>query len=141
MWFGLKIYNIQLLSLEEVCHSSNTQVSLHPSKVKVFNTNDTMSASKVNNCPLISSTVSEESCSDLDSQDNYEPLETKKSRKRVYNRTKLASNLVITESLSANKSARICKKLNQKGIEIETLSQTGIRRSTIRQGESKKKNY
>ena len=66
-------------------------------------------------------------------------MELKKSRKRVYNRTKLAFNLVITESLGTNKSARICKKLFEKGIEIETPSQTGIWRSTIRQGESMKK--
>ena len=66
-------------------------------------------------------------------------MEFKKSRKRVYNRTKLVSNLVITESLSTNKSVRICKKLFEKGIEIETLNQTEIWRSTIRQGESMKK--
>ena len=46
---------------------------------------------------------------------------------------------MITESLSTNKSARICKKLFEKGIEIETPSQTGIWRSTLRQGESMKK--
>ena len=112
-------------------------MSLHPSKVRVFNAKDTTSTSKVNNCPVTSSTSSEESCSD--SQDNYEPLKMKKSRKTVFNRIKLASNLVVTESLSTNKSARISKKLNEKSIEIETPSQTGIWRSTIRQGESKKK--
>ena len=103
MWVSLKnkkFYYIQL-SLEEVCHSSNTQVSLLPSKVKVFNAKVIMSTSKVSNCPLISSTVSEDFCSDLDSSGNYESLETKKSRKRVYNRTEVASNLVINESLSA----------------------------------------
>ena len=46
---------------------------------------------------------------------------------------------MITESLNTNKSARICKKLFEKGIEIETPSQTGIWSSTIRQGESMKK--
>ena len=60
----------------------------------------------------------------------------KKSRKKAYNRFKLASNLVITESLSTNKSARICKKLNDNG--IKTSNQTGIW-PAIRQGESKKK--
>ena len=84
-------------------------MTLHPSKVRVCNAKDTTSTSKANNCPVGSSTASEKSDSDLDSQDNYEPVELKKSRKRVYNRTKLASNLVITESLSTNKSARICK--------------------------------
>ena len=142
MWLNLEdkiFYSIQLLSSGEVGRSTNTQVSLHPSKIRVCNAKDTTSTSKANNCPVSSSTASEERGSDLDSQDNYEPVELKKSRNRVYNRTKLASNLVITESLSTNKSARICKKLFEKGIEIETPSQTGIWRSTIRQGESMKK--
>ena len=114
-----RFYDIQFLSLGKVGHSSNTQVSLHPSKVKVFNAKNTTSTSRVNNCLVSSSTASEESCLDLDLQDNYEPFEIKKSRKGVY---KLGCNLVITESLSTNKSARICKKLNKNCIEIETTS-------------------
>ena len=117
IWLSLedkKFYNIQLLSSGEVGHSTNTQVSLHPSKVRVCNAKDTTSTSKANNCPGSSSTVSEECGSDLDSQDNYEPVELKKSRKRVYNRTKLAPNLVITESLSTKNQLESVKSYLKK---------------------------
>ena len=89
-----KFYEIQLSSLGGIGHSSITQVSLHSSEVRVFNSKDTTSTSKLNKSPVSCSITSEESCSDLDSQDNYEPLEMKISRKRVYNKTKLASKLV-----------------------------------------------
>ena len=70
-----------MLSSGEVGHSANTQVSLHLSKVRVCNAKDTTSTSRANNFPVSSSTASEESGSDLDSQDNYEPVELKKIKK------------------------------------------------------------
>lgn len=52
---------------------------------------------------------------------------------RKYSKTGSAINLVISSKLSTPKAATVCRQLFQDGINVETPSESGIYRSTVKE--------
>jgi len=50
-----------------------------------------------------------------------------------YSKTKTATKLVTSSKLSTSKAAIICQQLSQDGMDVETPSQSGIYRATIKE--------
>ena len=126
------LYNIQIKSNGEVGYSTGKFANvktIHPSK-RLKNQRKPSSV-------LILSDVTTEDESEKESQDQSNEfsvdLEFDSPKKRKYNKTKIATNLVTSSKISTNKAAKICKRLAHDGIEIPTPSQAAIYKSTFRE--------
>jgi hypothetical protein len=77
------------------------------------------------------------STSESETETEYEESEDSKeqstSTSKNYSKTKTATKLVTSSKLSTSKAATICRQLSQDGIDIQTPSQSGIFRSTIKE--------
>ena len=82
--------------------------------------------------PMSTTITTTESETESEYQDSDESDKYPSTRKK-YCKTNTATKLVISSKLSTHRAATVCRKLPQDGISIETPSQSGVYKSTIKQ--------
>ncbi|CAI9727369.1 Hypothetical predicted protein [Octopus vulgaris] len=66
-------------------------------------------------------------------QESEKSDEESTQTRRKYSKTGTPTKLVISSKLSTQKAATVCRQLSQDGINVETPSQSGIYRLTIKE--------
>lgn len=126
-----RLYHLQIESKGQVGYTTGKAASsktIHPSKKRKM----AMEPTSITAATTITTTTSEsETDSEYQESENSEEQSTRTNKK--YSKTKTATKLVTSSKLSTSKAATICHQLSQDGIDVETPSQSGIYRATIKE--------
>lgn len=126
-----RLYHLQIESKGQVGYTTGKAASsktIHPSKrrkMALEPTSTTVTAT--------ATTSTSESETETEYEESEDSKEQSTSTSKNYSKTKTATKLVTSSKLSTSKAATICRQLSQDGIDIQTPSQSGIFRSTIKE--------
>src|SRR5277367_3934507 len=133
-----RLYHLQIESKGQVGYTTRK-----PASSKTIHLSKRRKMARELTSITVTTTTTFESETDSEYQESENSEEQSASTSKKYSKTKTATKLVTSSKLSTSKAATICQQLSQDGIDVETRSQSGIYRATIKEavklkGEKKK---